>query len=687
MLLLARSLSGSAAHEEVSLTELAEKPCASTSEPLFGIAPRKLRNVEDEDFVSTSTSTSTSPHHPSPAAHHHNYFSQTWAEQKHRPLLNSSDDELVSPGPSVRASLRQQSQRPAPNRVWLVAPDWQASTQETFTFASFKVLASEVAHRHRRLFMHVPYGMLDWKSRSRKILAGLELCSADIICLQVVDRFSDLQSELSSKGYAGLYKASTGTQTHSCAIFWRQERFQLLHEENLEFSLLGMRDNVAQLCVLQSTVPGTPNMGATSNSGNLGPSQSKRLIVGNIDILFNPKRGHIKLGQCRAFLQQAHKLSSLWPDAPLIIGGCFNLTPQSAVYDFLVNSKLDVHGLEDRYLSGQVLMPSNPARGGAKHLGTNMTSSGKGELSLDLRNRLRKSLVAKFASKQETHALDFANSAKEVLSSTTSIGRSSTILSDNKHTHKNEGTPAKKIVSKTIEILESCINSQPSSRCMANTVTEVDVAPSSSKGMDTRTLSVNAYTSSELVAHFGSKMELSSESCSETPEQKSLNGFDGVSTEACTASSSTCVEVLCDIAAPVSTIPTDIAKANDDQCTAADPPGQSTPDHHWDPEELKLATGFANSTVVKHELKLFSVYPEIQGNSKTRDDKGEPDVTMCHREFRGTVDYIWRSEGLKTVKVLDTFSLTDILATPALPFMACGSDHIYLACELAFTSH
>jgi ABC-type lipopolysaccharide export system ATPase subunit len=36
-----------------------------------------------------------------------------------------------------------------------------------------------------------------------------------------------------------------------CAIFCRPARFQLLHQGNIVFRELDLRDNVAQLCILQ----------------------------------------------------------------------------------------------------------------------------------------------------------------------------------------------------------------------------------------------------------------------------------------------------------------------------------------------------------------------------------------------------------------------------------------------------
>lgn len=240
----------------------------------------------------------------------------------------------------------------------------------------------------------------------------------------------------------------------------------------------------------------------------------------------------------------------------------------------------------------------------------NVTSSGNKEPSSDLRNRLRKSLLAKFASKQETDALDFANSAKELLSNTSSIVSSSASVPSDRHIiQKDEHTSAKMLFSKTIEILESSTNnSQNSLRSMATNVSEVDVAPTrSSKVMDSSS-TVSATASASSVS--GSKWGVSSNSRSAASERKSLYGLDDVSTEGCNVLTGG-AEVSCDSAAPSS-------KTGMDESSSADSPEQiAPPDHCWDPEELKVATGSADSTVAKHELKLFSVYPEISVSDST----------------------------------------------------------------------
>lgn len=46
---------------------------------------------------------------------------------------------------------------------------------------------------------------MDWDARKKKLLRELALWSPDIMCLQEVDHYEDLNEELESKGYVGVY--------------------------------------------------------------------------------------------------------------------------------------------------------------------------------------------------------------------------------------------------------------------------------------------------------------------------------------------------------------------------------------------------------------------------------------------------------------------------------------------------
>lgn len=128
-------------------------------------------------------------------------------------------------------------------------------------------------------------------------------------------------------------------------------RFTLLHEEKIEFLKFGLRNNVAQLCVLKRKQSRSdPDLEAETSQ--MLPSQT--FLVGNIHVLFNHKRGDMKLGQVRIFVEKAHELSKKWGNIPVILGGDFNSTPQSALYEFLASSELDLELHDRRNMSGTI---------------------------------------------------------------------------------------------------------------------------------------------------------------------------------------------------------------------------------------------------------------------------------------------------------------------------------------------
>ncbi|KAJ6672580.1 PROTEIN ANGEL [Salix viminalis] len=95
---------------------------------------------------------------------------------------------------------------------------------------------------------------------------------------------------------------------------------------------------------------------STEASKTTSPNR-RSLVVGNIHVLFNPNRGDIKLGQVRIFLERAYKLSQEWGNIPVIIGGDLNSLPQSAIYQFLTASELEILLHDRRNISGQLECP------------------------------------------------------------------------------------------------------------------------------------------------------------------------------------------------------------------------------------------------------------------------------------------------------------------------------------------
>ncbi|PRQ16540.1 putative poly(A)-specific ribonuclease [Rosa chinensis] len=106
--------------------------------------------------------------------------------------------------------------------------------------------------------------------------------------------------------------------------------------------------------------------------------------------------------------------------------------------------------------------------------------------------------------------------------------------------------------------------------------------------------------------------------------------------------------------------------------------------YRWSAEEVRLATGCEEVTHLQHHLKLGSAYLGVPGSRRTRDRCGEPLATSYHSKFLGTVDYIWHTEELVPVRVLETLPIDTLKGMGGLPSKRCGSDHLALVCELAF---
>ncbi|XP_074286676.1 carbon catabolite repressor protein 4 homolog 6-like [Silene latifolia] len=391
-------------------------------------------------------------------------------------------------------------QKPADFRGWEKANNPPPPNAERFIVLSYNILADYLANDHRHLYLHIERRFMSWERRKAKILFELELWSPDIMCFQEVDKFQELEEDLRVRGYSGFWKMRTGVPVDGCAIFFRTTRFKLVFKDCIEFIRHGMRDNVAQICVLESL---TQNQDGNqlSSSGSGAPN---RVVVGNIHVLYNPRRGEMKLGQVRMLLEKAQAVSKTWDDAPVVLCGDFNCTPKSPLYNFISQQKLDISQVDRDKVSGQASAEiHSPAR-----------------------------------------FLPTLQSGKDVFPS--SLGE---------------------VVFKTDIAVQDKTFYSPS---------------------------------------------------------------------------------------------------------------------RWTAMEITIATGSTKNTTLEHALKLRSTYSEVEDSSGTRDQFGEPLVTSYNCCFMGTVDYIWRSEGLQTVRVRAPIRKDVMQTFGGFPTKKWGSDHIALVSELAF---
>ncbi|GAB4854138.1 hypothetical protein Ancab_022722 [Ancistrocladus abbreviatus] len=628
--------------------------------------------------------------------------------------------------------LRRRKPKPADYREWEYAKSQPPPECEHFVVLSYNILADYLANSHRKLYFHIPSHILNWEWRKRSIVFELGLWSPDIMCFQEVDKFRDLEEALKLRGYVGIWKMRTGTPTDGCAMFWRESRFKLVHEECIEFNKLGLRDNVAQICVLESLIQndtGTQPVVSMSSEG------SNRVVICNIHVLYNPKRGEIKLGQVRVLLDRAQAVSKIWSDAPVVICGDFNCVPKSPLYNFISEQKLDLSELDRDKISGQasaeicVLPKQYDPRPGIQSIGNIVpTTSFVENRGVDSRqsgspcnaNKERNPqniLENTVAAPQKVDDMGVDSHQNNSFSDIQKQSNSE-IISENMPPVNSLEQPhyydSSLDVSDGSCNVESCsttlcdrdtvnINLASAVRGeenMSSSISEIELGDTTSNqnfrscvpysqshiSVENRGMCCKIDVFSSAACDWSNKEDASltlNIDVDEKLKDLSLGELDGThincedlgeDSEDFLSKLHSCEgnEILDDLTLSMDSESEDVKK------TGYDP-------SQWTPMEIATATGDKDRTFLEHPLKLKSTYAEVEDCSGTRDSNGEPLVTSYNRCFLGTVDYIWQSEGVQTVRVLAPIPKDAMQWTPGFPTKKWGSDHIALAAELAIT--
>ncbi|KAI7737392.1 hypothetical protein M8C21_015320 [Ambrosia artemisiifolia] len=470
-----------------------------------------------------------------PPPHFNNNNIYYYNQNQHFPHSHFNH-HFLPPPPFYNQQQQQRFRRPVSDyRIWEHAKP--PTSSDRFTVLSYNILADYLAINHRtKLYSHIPPHILDWNFRLNNILFELRLWSPDILCLQEVDRFHDLHRHLNIQGYNAIWKMRTGDPVDGCAIFWRSSRFKLLHEEAIEFNKFGLRDNVAQIC-------------------------RNKVVICNIHVLYNPKRGDIKLGQV------------------------------SSLYNYISEQKLNLSELPRDKISGQYtaeIRPKGPFTSNYSQSPTTVDNKGELPSTLATDTTHKDEKTAQLEDKEEREGSS-ANCTSEILENMSSV----VITDDNKSDVPMEA------------------------------IDDASVGEDSTSFL------------SELHGPDGTDMADGADVADSEPFVENQNPF-------------------------------------------YDPSG-------WTPMEIEAATGSSECMTMEHHLKLRSTYTEVEDHSGSRDSNGEPQVTSYHRGFQGTVDYIWRSEGLQTVRVLAPIPKKAMEWTRGFPTKKWGSDHIALVAELAFS--
>uniref|UniRef100_A0A8C0W8Q4 Protein angel homolog 1 n=1 Tax=Castor canadensis TaxID=51338 RepID=A0A8C0W8Q4_CASCN len=223
--------------------------------------------------------------------------------------------------------------------------------QFQFTLMSYNILAQDLMQQSSELYLHCHPDILNWNYRFANLMQEFQHWDPDILCLQEVQEdhyWEQLEPSLRMMGFTCFYKRRTGCKTDGCAVCYKPTRFRLLCASPVEYFRPGLellnRDNVGLVLLLQPLVP-----------EGLGQVSVAPLCVANTHVLYNPRRGDVKLAQMAILLAEVDKVARLSDGShcPIILCGDLNSVPDSPLYNFIRDGELQYNGMPAWKVSGQ----------------------------------------------------------------------------------------------------------------------------------------------------------------------------------------------------------------------------------------------------------------------------------------------------------------------------------------------
>ncbi|KAF0044449.1 hypothetical protein F2P81_003607 [Scophthalmus maximus] len=229
-----------------------------------------------------------------------------------------------------------------------------AKASMDFTVMSYNILAQDLLEANQELYVHCPLEVLDWSFRCNLLFEEIMKWAPDILCLQEVQEnhyHEQLYPVLCQMGYTCVYKRRTGTKTDGCAICYRSGCFSEVSVSPLEFyrpdSELLNRHNVGIVLLLRPVV----------THGSETHARGPLLCVANTHLLFNPRRGEVKLAQLAMMLAEIDSVvkscKAKGERCNVVFCGDFNSVPHMPLYHLITTGELHYQGLPAWMISGQ----------------------------------------------------------------------------------------------------------------------------------------------------------------------------------------------------------------------------------------------------------------------------------------------------------------------------------------------
>ena len=209
---------------------------------------------------------------------------------------------------------------PSTTRRWTQMVHNKAKRREktSFVVTTLNVLSPELLKKHTSLYKR-DERIEDWDARRYRCVKELRSYEASVVCLQEVEASMAATFSVELGLELAVFSPCAGDRTDGVAIFYDHKRFALAEAEAIVLDAGAEKINACAIAVLDDG--------------------DRSLVVANAHLLFNPKRGDLRLRQARdlcgrlAAIVRDHEARRR--DVGYVVLGDLNAAPDSPVYEFL----------------------------------------------------------------------------------------------------------------------------------------------------------------------------------------------------------------------------------------------------------------------------------------------------------------------------------------------------------------
>jgi len=208
-------------------------------------------------------------------------------------------------------------------------------TKNAFTLVSYNILSQKCLDNHLYLYKDI----LQSETRIKALYHELKSYAAQIICLQEVEPhlLKILRKCVWSRNNEidVVYAQCNPPRTDGCAILVNSQRFSIINVKRINLNAGENKPNTGIIVTLND-----------KQGDNI-------LIIACTHLLFNPKRGDIRLRQCISFIHEIEEAKSkakmnTQKNVKVIVTGDFNSYPNSAIYSYLIKGYINKNALTKR---------------------------------------------------------------------------------------------------------------------------------------------------------------------------------------------------------------------------------------------------------------------------------------------------------------------------------------------------